>query len=196
MKNSPGPTVAADSLDPEAWLERYGDDLYAYAITRLRSPEAAEEVVQQTFVAGLQAAHQYAGRGSERGWLLGILKRKVIDFIRQRQRTSSLTDDEGEDRLDSFFDERGHWRASSRSALGQPLDSIERGEFWQILRSCLEGLPERQADAFVLREIDEQETAEICKVLGVTASNLWVLLHRARLRLSQCMGSRWRDASR
>jgi RNA polymerase sigma-70 factor (ECF subfamily) len=161
----------------------------------LRGEEAAEEVVQQTFLAGLQHIQQFAGRGSERAWLLGILKRKIVDFIRQRNRTNSLSTDEGSDAAEAFFDGKGKWKPEVKSTLGCRLDSLERKEFWQILRMCLDGLPTRQADVFVLREMDDRTTEEICKDLQITASNLWVLLYRARLRLSNCMKSRWQQES-
>lgn len=179
------------TLNPDSWVDEYGDYLYRYALSRLRDPEASEEVVQQTFLAALQHLEQFSGRGSERAWLLGILKRKIVDLIRQRSRTSQLTEEEGRDPLDRMFDRRGNWKPEIRSTLLQPLDSLEREEFWPVLRRCMDGLPVRQADVFMLREMDELETAEICKELAITPSNLWVLLHRARLRLSSCMKRRW-----
>ena len=190
MSESP-PAAPSTALDPTSWVDRFGDDLYRYALSRLRSSEAAEEIVQQTLVSAFEHLDQYAGKGSERGWLLGILKRKVIDFVRQRNRTMSLTDENGEDTLEAFFDAQGNWKPESKSALNHPLDSIERTEFWEILKACLRSLPNRQADAFVLREMEEQSTSDICKLLSISPSNLWVLLHRARLRLSQCLSTRW-----
>jgi len=182
-------------LKPSAWVDQYGDYLYRYALSRLRNGEASEEVIQQTFLAALEHRDQFAGKGSERGWLLGILKRKIIDLIRQHNRTSSLPDDDGGDPSDACFDRQGNWKTELRSAIRHPLDSLGREEFWQILRGCLQTLPERQADVFALREMDELGTEEICKDLEITASNLWVLLHRARLRLAICMKSRWEQES-
>ena len=183
------------SLEPSAWVDRHGDYLFRYALSRLRDGEAGEEVVQQTFLAALQHTDQFAGKGSERGWLLGILKRKIVDFIRQRNRTSSLNDDDGGDLSEALFDRGGNWKPELRATLRQPLDSLEREEFWKILRGCLDALPSQQADVFVLRELDDHSTEEICKDLEITASNLWVLLYRARLRLSNCMKSRWQQDS-
>jgi RNA polymerase sigma-70 factor (TIGR02943 family) len=184
---------ARKSLEPSAWVDSHGDYLYRYAFSRLRDGEAAEEVLQQTFLAALQHSDQFAAKGSERGWLLGILKRKIVDFIRQRNRTSTLADDDGGDLSEALFDRSGSWKPELRSTLRQPLDSLEREEFWKILRGCLDTLPPQQADVFVLREFDDHSTEEICKDLEITASNLWVLLHRARLRLSHCMKSRWQQ---
>lgn len=183
------------SLDPATWVDQHGDYLYRYALSRLRDGEASEEVVQESFVAALRHVDQYAGTGSERAWLLGILKRKIIDHIRVRNRTVNLTDDESPDLSEALFDKRGNWNVEVRSAGRQPLDALEREEFWRILRCCLDGLPNRQADVFVLREMDDLTTDEICKELEITASNLWVLLHRARLRLSMCMKTRWHQES-
>jgi len=178
-------------LEPSGGVETHGDYLYRYALSRLRDGEAAEEVVQRSFLAALQHTDQFAGRGAERAWLLGILKRKIIDFIRQGNRTVSLADSENGDPSEAFFDRRGNWRPELRSALRRPLDSLERDELWRILRECLDALPARLADVFVLREMEGHSTGEICKELEISASNLWVLIHRARLRLAMTINSRW-----
>jgi len=180
-------------LNPAAWVDEYGDYLYRYAVSRLRDGEAAEEVVQETLVAALRHVDQYEAKGSERAWLLGILKRKIIDLIRARRRTVSLAEEDASDLSEAVFDRNGSWRDQVRSAGYQPLDALEREEFWRILRGCLETLPGRQADVFTLREMDDQSTEQICKELEITASNLWVMLYRARLQLSHCMKSRWQQ---
>ena len=180
------------SLNPAEWVDRHGDYLYRYALSRLRDAEASEEVVQETFVAGLKHVDQYARTGPERAWLLGILKRKIVDHVRLRSRASSTDAVEGSDDFwESLFDKRGFWKADPRIFGSDPSAPLERREFWAIFRKCLDGLPERQADAFVLREMDGKSSEEICKDLEVSSSNLWVLLHRARLRLANCMKSRW-----
>ncbi len=181
------------ALNPPSWVDEYGDYLYRYAVSRLRDGEAAEEVVQETFVAALRHVDQYEAKGSERAWLLGILKRKIIDLIRVRNRTVSLAEEDSNDLSEALFDRNGSWKKEIRSAGYAPLDSLEREEFWRILRGCLETLPPRQADVFVLREMDDRSTEEICKELEITASNLWVILYRARLQLSNCMKSRWQQ---
>jgi len=181
------------TLDPSRWVDDYGDYLYRYALSRLRGPEAAEEVVQETFFAALKGLDQFAGRGAERAWLLGILKRKIVDFVRQRNR-SQPSADVAEDISAQLFDERGSWRDDPRVFGPQPSDAMERQEFWESFRQCLETIPLRQADVFTLRELEEQSSEEICKELAITPSNLWVLLHRARLRLLHCMKARWQGA--
>ncbi len=92
---------------------------------------------------------------------------------------------------DRLFDERGHWRKEIRSVMRQSFDSLDRQEFWVILRKCLDALPTRQADVFTLRTMDEQTAEAICKELEISSTNYWVILHRARLQLSSCMKQRW-----
>jgi RNA polymerase sigma-70 factor (TIGR02943 family) len=183
------------AMDPTDWVDRHGDVLFRYALSRLRDPDAAEEVVQETFVAGLRAKDQYTGAGAEGAWLMGILKRKVIDCVRRRNRPDAGRGTEpGEDPSETLFDEKGNWRLDPRITGRRPEALLEREEFWQVFRGCLNDLPQRQADVFSLREVDDLSSESICKELQITPSNLWVLLHRARLRLMKCMKShleRW-----
>ncbi len=175
-------------MDPADWLDRHGDLLFRYAVVRLRDPDAAEEAVQETLTAAWSATDQYRGTGPEAAWLLGICKRKVIDHIRRRSRPDAAAGgDLGADPTEELFDAKGNWRFDPRMARDRPERGVENQEFWQSFRHCLERLSKRQADAFTLRELDSLESEEICKELAISASNLWVLLHRARLRLADCM---------
>ena len=174
------------------WVDQHGDFLFRYGLSRLRDVEASEEVVQDAFVAALNALDQYAGKGAERAWLLGILKRKIVDYIRQRNRAmSGVGGDDPDDLTETLFDETGHWRDDPRVFGDRPSAKLERREFWKAIRSCLETLPQRQADVFTFREMDGKSSEDICKDLDISSSNLWVLLHRARLRLANCMKARW-----
>ena len=177
-------------IDPAQWVDRHGDTLYRFALSRLRDAEASEEVVQETFVAALRARDQYSGKGSEGAWLLGICKRKVVDHVRRRNRPDSgVGGDLGPDPSEAIFDAKGNWRLDPRVLKGRPEGALEREEFWQAFRGCLQRLSQRQADAFTLRELEDLTSDEICKELEISASNLWVLLHRARLSLTGCMKS-------
>ncbi|TVS19815.1 MAG: hypothetical protein EA424_07175 [Planctomycetaceae bacterium] len=93
------------------------------------------------------------------------------------------------DPSDAFSDGKGNWRTDAAMCNVLPEASLERQEFWDVFRACLDGLPQRQAEAFALREVDGLASQEICQGWGISASNLWVLLHRARLRLTRCMQS-------
>ncbi len=101
----------------------------------------------------------------------------------------------GTDPSESLFDQRGQWRDDPRMFGHNPLTVLENREFWQVFRACLGTLPEKQSLVFSARELDGQQSDEICKEMEITASNLWVLLHRARLGLMRCLKSRWQQQS-
>ena len=182
---------AAEKLAPEEWVDAYGDYLYRYANSRLRDTNAAEEVVQETFLSGIRYFHQYSGSGSQRGWLMGILRRKIVDFLRTRSRQlQSRSAPEDFDPTSLFFDENGRWKEGALPTI-EPNLSVEKDELWQIVKGCLKHLPPGQADVFVLSVMEEMATSEVCRELNITPSNLWVRLHRARLSLAKCVGSKW-----
>jgi RNA polymerase sigma-70 factor (ECF subfamily) len=179
---------------PEEWVDEYGDYLFRYATLLLRDAGYAEDVVQETFLAALKARENFAGRSSFKTWLTGILKRKIADHIRMVRRESSaqgVTSD-AEQSLDNYFDHEGHWEEGPAPWLVlNPRRLFEKKEFWEIFDKCLSGLPPMQADAFTLREIEGMATPELCDMLGVTEANAWVMLHRARMRLRDCLEVNW-----
>jgi RNA polymerase sigma-70 factor (ECF subfamily) len=176
--------------DPTEWLERYGDALYCYALSRLRRPHDAEEAVQEALLAALQARHDFQGRSHPRSWLLGILRHKVLSRLRARARREPGAD--GHDQ-DAFFNARGHWRKPA-VLWGDPAGAAERRDFWRVVDSCLGRLPPRMAAAFTLRTLDELARDEVCADLAISPANFWVLLHRARLRLVRCLQLHWFDS--
>jgi RNA polymerase sigma-70 factor (ECF subfamily) len=178
-------------------VERYGDYLYRYALARLRRPEAAEDATQETFLAALRGRDQFAGASSERTWLVAILKRKIADHLRRKYRDRPTSDLTAVDKwADALFDKRGHWKDKPGRWDSDPSAVLEQKEFWAVFRACLGKLPGRMADVFTLREVEGLESPNVCKALNISASNLWVLLHRARLRLWKCLEFNWLDASR
>jgi RNA polymerase sigma-70 factor (TIGR02943 family) len=188
---SPEDGGACESLpEPGEWLDLYGDSLYRYALERLRRTHDAEEVVQETLLAALKARGQFAGRSHPRTWLLGILKRKVVDRMRAAIRSAPHADLND---LDAWFNARGKWRKPPR-VWDDPTASAERSEFWVVVRGCLGKLPVRMAEAFTLRTLDDRSPSEVCRELAISHGNLWVLLHRARLQLVSCLGVHWFDA--
>ncbi|HEY9197930.1 MAG TPA: sigma-70 family RNA polymerase sigma factor [Gammaproteobacteria bacterium] len=180
--------------NPETWLDEHGDALYRYALLRLRNADQAEELVQETFVAALQARERFSGGASVRTWLIGILKHKILDQFRRDARETALDDSASDDDYaglaeDSFAAD-GHW--SLRPAdWGDPHAALEAGQFWAALQYCLDRLPKRLARLFVLREVMEEGTEEICQELTITPTNLWTMLYRARLGLRQCLDRNW-----
>lgn len=179
--------------DPESWPDLHGDYLYRYALLRTREPVMAEEMVQETFLAALQARGRFAGQSTERSWLVGIMKHKIADHFRRtmRERPSVGTDDPGmAEGADEAFDQGGHWRRDRGFPAAwpeNPAEAVEKREFWDVMRRCLGELPQRTTQAFTLREMDDVPTEEICSLLKITPNNLWVLLHRSRKHLRRCL---------
>lgn len=184
------------SDSPETWLDEHGAYLYRYALAQTRDAHQAEEAVQETLLAALQAHGRFAGNGTVRTWLVGILKHKLIDLFRQSSRETPLDmpyeDPDEADPFDHLFVTDGHWRHRP-SDWGKPEETLERSEFMTILQRCLDALPPRLARLFWLREIMEEESGSICDEMTITPNNLWTMLYRARMGLRQCLEKNWAD---
>lgn len=196
MADTAQQSAAHTTSDPNTWVEQYGDYLYRFAITRVRDANLAEEVVQETLVAALEARSRFQGKSSERSWLTGILKHKIIDHFRKTAREQPTENIEAwTEETAEPFDEGGHWRVfdgeGPKDWGNDAASSLQQQEFFAVLQQCLSKLPSRIAQVFTLREIEEQTTEEICKTLAISSTNLWVILHRARVQLRQCLEMRW-----
>jgi RNA polymerase sigma-70 factor (ECF subfamily) len=173
-------------------VDRYGDYLFRWAMLRLRDRSAAEDLVQETFLAALKNRGSFSGGSSESTWLVGILKHKIADHFRHQAREAPLEAGDLRELPDpSPFDPSGHWASGPVDWGGNPADLFRQKEFLEQFTICLRGLSPHQASAFTLREIEGANTGEICKVLNVTETNLWVILHRARMLLRRCLETRW-----
>lgn len=182
------------SSAPDTWLERYGDRLYSYAMMRLRDADRAQDAVQDTLLAALQSRDRFMGASTELTWLIGILRHKVLDQLRvvsrDETRQVAVEDDNALERM--RFDGSGYW-TQGPGAWGGPEQALQDSEFVGSLASCVESLPRRLADVFVLREVDGLPSDELREVLGVSSNNLWVMLSRARMRLRECLEHHWID---
>lgn len=182
----------ARPVDPSEWVDRYGDYLFRFAMLRVRDRAKAEDLVQETFLAALKGRDSFSGGSSEMTWLTGILKHKIFDLYRRQSREAPLpAGDLPDAEEEGPFDARGHWAARPENWGGDPEELLSQGAFFEQLGKCIEALPPNQANAFTLREIDGADTKEICKVLGISETNLWVILHRARARLRDCLEANW-----
>jgi RNA polymerase sigma-70 factor (ECF subfamily) len=179
-----------DDCNPERWLDDHADALFCFAFKRIGRRDVCEDLVQETFVAALKSRERFSGRSNERTWLIGILKHKTVDYLRRRSRNTA-SGPETDSWLESLFDERERWKVPPGDWGANPESALERSEFWEVFEDCLRKLPGRLAVAFRLRAVEDQSSEVVCKELHASATNLWVMLHRARLRLSKCMDTRW-----
>ena len=182
------------SRDFRAEVQTLRPYLLRYASLQLRNADAAEDAVQETLLAALAAEASYEGRANLRTWLTGILKHKIVDAIRRLRREAPLEPaQQGADEFDGLFDERGHWNEHP-SPWEDPDGALHQKQFLAALQACLEGLPARTSQVFLMREHLGLETAEICKELGLTSTHCWVLLYRARMALRECLEKTWFSA--
>ncbi len=187
------PDFAAD-------LETHRRYLLRVAQLQLRDPDLAEDVVQETLLAALSGGG-FSGKSSLKTWLTGILKHKIVDAIRRKQRSpvavAAFGDADGDldiEEFDALFKENGAWDAPPAD-WGDPETALNRRQFFDVMELCLDKLPANTARVFVMREVMELETDEICKELAITANNLWVILYRARMALRLCLEQNWFESA-
>jgi RNA polymerase sigma-70 factor (TIGR02943 family) len=179
------------SLNPNKWIVLYADYLYNYAITRVDDQDVAKDLVQETFFSGIKGKDNFRGQAAERTWLVSILKRKIIDHYRKVNSAKG----QKEVRM-NFYEEgkkKGNWiEERVPQAWGNDAEKkIENSELKDALDACINNLPEKYRMVFLLKTVQKYETEEICNELGITASNLWVIIHRARMQLRNCMEEKW-----
>lgn len=179
---------------PERWVEAYADSLYRYAVSRVGQSHLAEDLVQDTLLAAMQARLTFRGDSQERTWLIGILRHKVLDHFRAaktRREARFGQDEDGGDILDSWFNEKGGWKKPPGRWEPDGAQLLESQEFWAAFHDCMEGLPDRPRQVFAMKVMDDRESGEVCKELEITSTNLWVVLHRARALLRACLEKNW-----
>lgn len=185
--------TSSPQLQPEAWLDKHGDVLYRYALARTGRRDLAQDLVQDTLLAAWQGQKSFNGGASERTWLVGICRHKIQDHFRQSVRhdvgqteAPAASSTEGD-----FFKPNGTWRDPPGTWDYEPLRMVEAEGFLQTLQQCMASLPSAQRECFELRELAETPTEEASDTLGVSLNHLYVLLHRARLNLRQCLEKHW-----
>ena len=200
--NAPRNPVNRDESADAERLAALRPDLVRFARLQLRDAAAAEDAVQECLLAALGNPGAFASRSSLKTWVFGILRHKIVDLIRQRARepnAGALLGDAGDDDAeaadalaDGLFAANGHWQPGARPGRwADPEESFEQQQFWAVFEACLDRLPERTARVFSMREILGLETEEICKETGISATNCWVVLHRARMALRTCLELQW-----
>jgi len=189
---------ASAGLDPALWVDEHGDSLFRFAFMRLRDETLAEDMVQETLLSAIQSLKSYGGKSTEKTWLTGILKHKIIDHYRKNSHQVQLTDEDTDlSGVERMFERPdawdGHWAIPMRPVDPEqsPEQAVERGEFWDVMNGCLSAMPDRVANVFTLREMDGLDSDEICELLSLSASNFWVIMHRARMQLRRCVEIKW-----
>lgn len=183
----------SSKANPQKWLELYGDMLFQYALPRVNDSVIAEDLVQDTFLSALKGLDGYKGEASEKNWLFTILKNKIIDYYRKKateQAVMTMPDLKLMD--DEWFNEEGSWAENRMPKDWQAADNpVERKEIQNIINWCKDHLKALQQTVFTLKYMEDLDSDEICKVLKISSSNYWVLIHRARLQMRDCVEKYW-----
>jgi len=187
-------TSASSSHQLCDWVDQHGDALLRYALSRLSDRDAAEDCVQETLLAALKGKDSFKGDSAPLTWLVGILRHKILDHHRKAgSRGVSYDSSNGDEdsSVDDWFARDGHWRKFPKTWDQDPAQLSEQAEFQRVLDDCLKAVPGKAGEAFALRAIGDVPAEEVCKVLEISATHFWVLLHRARTRLRACLELKW-----
>ena len=170
--------------------------LLKIARLQLRNDAWAEDVVSETLLAALEGAQRFAGQSQLKTWVVGILKHKIIDQFRRGGRELSLeaqVEAAEVETFDELYDASGHLRERPHD-WGDPESCLARTQFFEVLQMCVDKLPAGLGRIFMMREWLEFDTDQICKELGITSTNCFVMLHRSRMRLRECLEMNWFNA--
>ena len=183
--------MSGHEINPDKWIERYSDYLFNYTISRVNDREMAQDLVQDTFFAGLKSMRNFKGEASERTWLVSILKRKIIDHYRKIN--SAKGQAEVKMKFGGDDEENGNWL---EQRVADPFDrtaedDLENTELGLAIHKCIDKLTPKQAKVFKMKTLLGYDTEAICNELDITASNLWVIIHRARTALAGCLEDNW-----
>jgi RNA polymerase sigma-70 factor, ECF subfamily len=179
-----------------AEVHTHRPDLLRIAKLQLRDDDLAADVVQETVLAAFQSQQTFDGQSKLKTWLVGILKHKIIDALRGRRRqpvpASQLNAELDIEDIEALFDSEGIWRDKPR-AWDDPESAAQQRDFMTVMEFCLNRLPPHTARVFMLRELFELDTDEICTITSFSRNHLGVLLYRARMSLRGCLETNWRS---
>jgi len=181
--------IIDSALDPKQWVDTHGDYLFSFARARVKDVEYAKDLVQETFLSALAKRDGFKGQSSIRTWLTAILKNKIIDGYRKRSIETVSNESVNWDTSVDFFETNGGWSEKTRPiAFGfEDEKALENKDLKRILEFCFDKLPEMWRMVFVMKHIDDEKSNHICKELKITPSNFWVIIHRAKLSLRDCL---------
>jgi RNA polymerase sigma factor (sigma-70 family) len=177
------------SINTSEWVDQYADVLYAFAVARVDDTELAKDFVQETFLSGIKAAANFEGKSSVKTWLISILKRKIIDYYRQKEARKTTP-------LSHFFREKGrvgHWvpEVAPKGNYSEMEEALDNRELQDAITNCIGLLPGKWKGIVLDKLVEEKESDEVCKEHDITPSNLWVIVHRSKLQLRECLEKKW-----
>jgi len=188
MENVMDPTKSTVTI--KCWVDLYSDSMYSWALHRTSNKETAEDLVQETFLVAVQSFESFKGISSPKTWLFSILKNKINDHFRARYRNPRV---ETYSIFETLFDKNDHWQTDQRPVqwTEDAEHLLDNAEFQKTLQNCLRKLPDNWYSAIQLKFMEEKNGEDICQELGITNTNFWQILHRAKLQLRKCVELNW-----
>jgi RNA polymerase sigma-70 factor (ECF subfamily) len=186
--------VSTHSTVIKEWVQLYADGMYAWAYYKTSNGPLAEDLVQDTFLAALQSFDKFKQESQPKTWLFSILNNKIVDHYRKQFRNPVINTGGEDDTLAFYFDsEGGGWREETRPQEWSTGDTnlLDDNEFRNVLQHCMKLLPGNWFTALTLKYLEQKDGKAICKDLGITPSNFWQILHRAKLQLRACLEQQW-----
>ncbi len=195
QRNTKSTPAKLTSIDPGQWVINHADYLYAFAMERINDPETARDLVQETFLAALEGIEGFEKKCTEKTWLTAILKNKIFDIYRKKSIIfSNSIMENSKDILPHFFQqESGHWKLNKRPyelAINDK-DTVGYKELEDILQKCIKKLPGFWQHVFSMKFVEEKKAANICAALKITSANYWVIIHRVKISLRDCLQRHW-----
>lgn len=169
------------------WVNAYTGELLRWAIYKTGDHELSQDIVQDTFVAAWQGLDGFQNQSTPRTWLFSILRRKIADWFRSRDRDAlgkeSISEEEAETLFQNHFDAEGRWSSAD-------FENNEVEEMEEKLQLCLEKLPDNWRDVLESKYIQCMKADEICQVFGLSPTNYWQIIHRTKVLMRSCLGTR------
>jgi RNA polymerase sigma-70 factor (TIGR02943 family) len=183
-----------NNIFPENWVREYGNYLFSLAVMKLGDKEMAKDLLQETFFSAYKNRNQFRGEASEKTWLTTILNNKIKDYYRSIKTRPRFIDylDKTEAAFQNYYyssepHHYGHVRDEVWVSAETSDKVVRRKEVAKALRDCISLLPAFMIPVFQAKYMDEKKADEICKEYSITASNYWVIIHRAKVLLQDCL---------
>lgn len=182
----------------ENWVHQYADQLFSWAFHKTYSKETAEDLVQETFLSATKSFEKCLNKDQPKSWLFSILNNKIIDHFRKAAKSFQLIqtpfEKDSAQHIDNMYNQHDNWTTDARTMFSTEEEHLlDNPNFNILLEKCLEGLPANWKFAILSKYILEKNGKEICQELGISPSNYWQVIRRAKLALKICLEKNWKE---
>ncbi len=194
MANTPAGRIGKEEIAD--WVDRYADDLYAWAFHKTHDSASAQDLVQDTFLAALKSASKFKMESQPKTWLIGILNNKIADFYKKKarhwQKMTETTETIALQITEQMFDSQGNWAENTEwGAWTNDGHLLDNPEFLSVMDKCMDDLPPNWRLAVLSKYIHGNDAKATCLELNISQTNYWQVIHRAKLMLKKCIDVHW-----